>query len=298
MKRIFCIGIIILVSTIWSHLIYSKEERGVRLGDYFSFLEICDWSYRKTNIYLEDYDFMGGWSYTKIVWDRIIRDKKSKSLPVGIYISGVIAYSNQDKPWENNYVFGIGVEKYIFENVKGFPSLFKNIRLYAEYLKIGYTKQKAEEWIPNYDYRIGLDIYKDYGIGKEDTNKFLWREIWANLSWQKTNFFMKDYKSVSASMNVKIGFRIPKYTQLSLMPYLVIEASGTSKHDFFWQNRGFFGGGLRVMPFQKAKIDLWNRFKIFVEYIGTVSYFKEKPTSDIPDFDIRVGFTFSIGFWR
>lgn len=284
--------------TLIPQIVEGQNHRSIRMGDFFAFLSISDWTYRQTNIYLDDYNFVGGWSYVKIVWDRINLKGENQRLPFGLYLSGTIAGSNQDKPWENNYVFGIGLEKYILDDVKDIPALLKNIRLYAEYLKIGYTKQEAEEWVPDYDVRIGLDLYKDFGIGPEKSSKSLWSEIWSNLCWQKTNFFSDEYESIIFAYNFKFGLRFPRSTSISLMPYFVSEASWTSQHDFFWQNRLFLGGGLRIMPFQKAKMDLWNRFKIFAEYIRVIGHFKENPPLYTPDFDLRAGIAFSIGLWR
>ena len=281
-----------------TRVIYSQERRGIRFGDYFSFLTIGDWSYRKTNICDEDYNYCGGWIYGKVVWDRLDMGGKNRHLPLGIYVSGTIVNSNQNKPWENNYVLGFGVEKYLFDGTKGIPSIIRNLRLYAEYLKIGYTKEKAEEWVPDSDIRFGFDIYKDYGLGRGQTHKIFWHELWLNVCWQKTNFYMEDYKSLTASCNYKIGFRLPKGIQVSLMPYLVNEVSWSARHDFFWQNRALLGIGLRLMPFQAAEFDLWNRFKIFTEYLRVVASFKDVPPFDTPEFDLRIGIVFSVGLWR
>lgn len=298
MNRILRVILIIFSCLTTYQIIYCQEERGVRIGDYFSFLTIGNWSYRKTNVYDEDYDFVGGWCYGKIVWDRLNIGGENRNLPLGVYISGTIVSSNQDKSWENNYVIVLGIEKYLFYRIKGIPSIVRNLRFYAEYLKIGYTKDKAEEWVPDSDIRFGFDIYKDYGIGKGQTHKNLWHELWLNACWQKTNFYMEDYKSLTASYNYKIGFRLPKDFQVSLMPYLVNEVSWSDRHDFFWQNRALLGIGLRSMPFQEAEFDLWNRLKIFIEYIRVVANFKETPPFNTPDFDLRIGIVFSVGLWR
>lgn len=270
---------------------YAKEKKGVRIGKYLLFIGVGDWSYRDTNIYLEDYGFIGGWNSARIVW-------YGEFLPFGIYITGVIAQSNYYKPWENNYVFGIGVEKYVFEDIEPVSGLPKNIRFYLEYLRIGYTKEKAEEWIPSYDIRAGLDVYKDYGIGKDKIQKLLWGEVWANFAWQKTNFYIKDYNSLAAGLNIKAGLRLPKNTSFSLMPYCVADISWVGRHDFYWQNRGLIGVGVRIMPFAKANFDLWNRLKIFAEYFFSVVYLKEKASEEIPGYDFRVGITYSIGLWK
>ncbi len=298
MKRIFYLFLALFFFLNTSQIIYSQDKRGVRLGKYFSFLGICDWSYRQTNIYDEDYIYYGGWIYGKIVWNKLNIGGKNKHLPFGLYISGTLASSDKEKPWENNYVFGLGIEKYLFYHTEKIPSIFKNLRIYAEYLKLGYIKEKAEEWVPDSDIRFGFDLYKDFGIGKGKTNETLWQEVWANVCWQKTNFFMDDYKSFTASYNYKIGLRLLKNFQFSLMPYLLNEVSWTARHDFFWQNRALLGLGIRSMPFQKANFDLWNHLKIFTEYIRVVAYFKEKPPINTPEYDFRVGMVFSIGFWK
>ena len=217
---------------------------------------------------------------------------------LGIYVSGVIAQSNCGKSWENNYVFGVGIEKYVFEDIAPVSGLPKNIRFYFEYLRIGYTGEKAGDWVPSYDVRVGLDVYKDYGIGRNKLNRLSWAEIWGNWGWQKTNFYIENYNSIVAGLNVKAGFRLPKNTPFSLMPYGVADISWVGRHDFYWQNRGLIGVGLRIMPFAKAKSELLNRLKIFTEYFFTVQYFKDKPVVDIPGYDFRVGVIYSLGFWK
>jgi hypothetical protein len=292
LRKLIGMGIVVLLSMlIPGEIVSAKEKKGLDIGENFAFLTFGDWSYRQTNIYRKNYDYTGGWSYARLVW-------RSKVVPLGIYVSGVIANSNCDKTWENNYVVGVGVERYIFEDEESVSGLPGNIRFYFEYLRIGYTKEKGVNWFPSYDLRVGFDIYKDYGIGRNKLNRLSWAEIWGNLGWQKTNFYIENYNSIVVGLNVKAGFRLPKNTPFSLMPYGVADVSWVGRHDFYWQNRGLIGIGLRIMPFAKAKSELLNRLKIFTEYFFTVEYFKDKPAGYIPGYDFRVGVIYSIGFWK
>jgi len=289
-KMIF-LGIIVLSILCFRVAGYSEDKKGVHIGKDFAFLTFGDWSYRQTNIFQEDYNYTGGWSYARLAW-------RNKVVPLGIYVLGVIVNSNSDKTWENNYVFGVGIEKYVFEDIDSVSGFPKNIRYYFEYLRIGYTKEKIADWVPSYDIRFGIDVYKDYGIGSDKINRLFWAEIWGNLGWQKTNFYIENYNSIVVGLNVKAGLRLPRNSPFALMPYGVADISWVGRHNFFWQNRGLFGIGLRIMPFAKAQSELLNRLKIFAEYFFTVQYIKDKPVVDIPGYDFRVGVIYSLGFWK
>ena len=89
--KLICMSIVVLLLMLMpDEIVLAKEKKGVNPGKNFAFLTFGDWSYRKTNIFQKDYDYTGGWSYARIVW-------QYKTVPFGIYISGVIAHSNFEK---------------------------------------------------------------------------------------------------------------------------------------------------------------------------------------------------------
>jgi hypothetical protein len=83
-------------------------------------------------------------------------------------------------------------------------------------------------------------------------------------------------------------------------PYLAVESSLTDNKTFYWENKLVTGGGLRFAPALKrsaADVSWLNRFAVYGEYVHVAAYYRDEAPSSIPDQDVRVGITFSLGQW-
>jgi hypothetical protein len=267
-------------------------------------------TYRRTNFYQEGYDFFGGWAEARIA----LRNLAAAGDVVGVspFVKWVATLTNHTQlPEENTFVYGVGIE------IRFFPlpgilkkglliGWLKQIRLYGEHLQVEFLKRDVGPWIPRKDWRFGAEIWREFNVelGARSINPSsfadrLWAELWADIDWKKSNFFLRSFNSWTTGSHICIGARYPKvvaYKDIFLMPYAIFEHL-TSQWRFPWQNRCLGGVGLRVMPFPHSLSDWIRRLKIFAEYIWAVGYLDDSPLPGTPDHDWRVGINFS-NTWR
>ncbi|MFX1517254.1 MAG: hypothetical protein ACFFC6_13200 [Promethearchaeota archaeon] len=270
-----------------------------------------DKSYRLTNFYEEDYNYLGGWIENRVAVEDlpVIGNKMwiNPYLKIAVTLS-----SHTEIPEENLLVYGIGLENRVFEHLDFLHSSswldwLRYARLYAEYLRVRFLRREVGSWIPREDWRYGIELWKEFNVSltaknitPESFRDRAWAEVWFDISWKKSNFFMEDYKAWTGNVVSRLGVRYPKVAEendIFLMPYLVNELSVTQWR-FFWQNRALTGLGLRLMPFQHAESDWLRRLRIYIEYLWAVRYFEDRPTPWTPNHDFRVGINFSNAWWR
>jgi hypothetical protein len=154
-------------------------------------------------------------------------------------------------------------------------------------------------WRPDEQVRIGADYWKAMYVN--NIYNPWWTEIWSGLSWQSANEFDKDYDTLILGNAVRFGFRKPDAGILSTVtPYFAVESSLTENEEYYWENRLLFGGGIRFAPllYEKKDKSSWlTRFIIYAEYLGVSAYYRDSAPSSVPDYDFRVGISFSIGEW-
>ncbi|MBI3266823.1 MAG: hypothetical protein HYZ67_07205 [Chlamydiae bacterium] len=219
------------------------------------------------------------------------------------YVEATFSMATNDTPFENKLVAVAGVEYRLLDNIavlKQNPWLewLTSLRLFGQYMDLSHLRQ-TDTAATTYDARAGMGLYKDWGWDKpfdqeerEPFYHYLWGELFMENAWKKTDFNREDYNSMTWSDVAWFGLKFPWIGDIPpLMPYAKVEFTA-SQRDFFFQNRVFFGYGLRYMPFHTSRFKgsewLYN-FKIFAEYDDIESYFKDEPPDDRPDWDFRVG---------
>lgn len=265
---------------------------------------------RATNLFKEEYGHLGGWMESRLA----IRNLAASARLVGVspYLKGVITLSNHTQlPEENVLVYGVGLElRLIPMPCTNSDSVWGNrighIRLYGEYLKADFLRRKVGSWIPLEDWRFGAEMWRELNVelGARTMNPSaltdrLWAELWGDVSYKRSNFFLEDYDSWTSALVIRAGIRFPEMDptrDVFLMPYAMLEHS-SSQRRFAWQNRMLSGVGVRVMPFPHALTTWLRRFRFFAEYAWMVQHYADDSLPGTPDNDLRVGFSFS-NTWR
>ena len=105
--------------------------------------------------------------------------------------------------------------------------------------------------------------------------------------------------------SIKFGLKFPRFPlpdnpvnqEFMLMPYFTFEDVRNSEFSRFFQNRYFYGWGVRWMPFRDYHFmnsEWLFKCKLFFEYMQDVHYTKAKPSSELPEKDMRLGINLSI----
>lgn len=263
-----------------------------------------EFSHRNTNLYHEDYDSIAGWWENRLIfrYKHVAIHPLMQRMLFEPYGKFTLAASEKQFPWENHVVYGFGLENRILDRWKRLNSPWLSwlyrLRLYVEYLEIEYTKDEAEDWVPDHDFRYGFDLWKEWNIPPEAEDSYLWGELWANVGWRKTNFFESNYETYSSGALTRLGIKpknsleIGENFKINVMPYLMLEASYSGK-DYFWENRLNIGGGIRVMSVVHWQCGKEIIMRIFAENLHTADHFRGDPDPDTPDDDFRVGINFS-----
>jgi hypothetical protein len=170
--------------------------------------------------------------------------------------------------------------------------------LFVEHNRMDYWGSE-NVWRPEEHVRAGADYWKALYVN----NTFIpwWTEMWSGLFWQSANEFDKDYDSWLLGNAVRLGLMKPDAGMFStLMPYLAIESSLTENGRYFWENRLWLGAGIRFAPLLYEKADESNcltRFIVYAKYLGAAAYYLDSAPSSVPDYDLRVGISLSVGEW-
>lgn len=279
----------------------SREDLG--FGRWLTISGNFDGGYRKTQFFEDNHNAaVGQWDTRLEVWLPPFREEFS----YGPYLRFAGIAASRDPAWENALLAGPGggFQVYPFslaelrkpDSVLG--KLLGPLRLYGEYNRLDYWGQ-VNSWRPDEQIRAGAEYWRARHVN--ETSWPWWTEFWTGLHWQSANEFDRHYDSVIFANAFRAGARIPKAGFLSaITPYAALESSLTENKNYYWENRLLVGGGLRLAPSRSILPDnmRWlNRFVFYAEYLHAAAYYRRSAPSSVPDHDVRVGISFSIGEW-
>ncbi|MBN2317121.1 MAG: hypothetical protein JXM79_24560 [Sedimentisphaerales bacterium] len=281
----------------------SQNGRDSKLSDWFTVSANLDSSYRNTNFYESGHHTIISQGDSRLeLW----MPPNRREFSWGPYIRFAGLTSDHSQAWENAWLAqpGFGVQVYPFsaanfrkENEKA-ANILGPVRLFAEHNRMDYWGSE-NVWRPDEQFRAGADYWKALYVN--DTSKPQWAEIWSGLFWQSANEFDKDYDSLILGNAVRVGLRKTKAGHLSnFTPYLTLESSLTENRSYYWENRLWLGGGIRFAPrlYERENESNWlTRFVVYAEYLGVASYYRDSAPSSVPDYDLRIGVSLSIGEW-
>lgn len=275
------------------------------LSEWLTISALLDFSYRRTQLFKPDHNT------TFLQWDgrfELWAPPYRTHFSWGLYLRLAGVMSNHCEAFENAWLSapGIGIQVYLFsfgEFRKPNSTIGKilgPLRLFTEYNRQDYWG-KENEWRPDEQVRAGIDFYR--GINVNKGTQLWWAEISSELIWKTANEFDGNYDSFISGSALRVGARVPNSAQLSLFtPYLLMENLLAENVDYFWENRLLLGAGIRFTPDLRDwpnELDSISRFVIFAEYLHVAVYYRDTPTDETPDFDIRMGVSFSVGdFWK
>ncbi len=281
----------------------SQRDYSSELTDWFTISANLDSSYRNTNFYKSGHHTIISQGDSRLeFWIPHGRDEFSW----GPYVRFAGLTSDHSQAWENAWLAqpGFGVQVYPFsaaefrkENEKA-AEILGPVRLFAEHNRMDYWGSE-NVWRPDEQFRAGADYWKALYVN----NIYWpwWAEIWSGLTWQSANEFDKDYDSLILGNAVRVGLRKADAGMLStLTPYLALESSLTENRSYYWENRLWLGGGIRFAPrlYERKDESNWlTRFVVYAEYLGAAAYYRDSAPSSVPDYDVRVGISLSIGEW-
>jgi len=259
-----------------------------------------DISSRNTNFFESNYDGVVLSNETRLIFPRFSKlFDFSFPIPDPFFPGALKLLKKID--WEDRFDYGIGIEWRPFSKMnfleRSLLRWIKELRFYTLFLNTEYLQyQKNWSWRPKTDFRYGMEFYKEYNL--YNTN-FFWTELWADVSWRKTNFFVKDYNSWVFAIVPKMGVKIFPKNEVCIMPYFTGEFALTQRYEF-WQNRILIGGGIRFMPFRwnGSRMNVFIKgLRLYLEYIRILNYFDDKAPTYIPKYDLRAGINYTINWW-
>ena len=281
----------------------AQSNGTVGFGPYVTFAGNYDLGYRETQFFEPHHNAaVGQWDTRVNVW--LPPFQNSFSWGPYLHIGGIGA--SQPEAWENGWLGGpgVGFQIYPFSGSRfrkrdsRVGNLFGPLRFLVEYNRLDYWGGE-NSWRPHHQTRFGAEYWRARHVNSVDVP--WWTEIWSELAYQSANEFDAHYNSGIFASSVRAGVRVPEAHLLStLTPYVAVESTLTSNRQYYWENKLVAGGGLRFAPPLKrsiAELRWLNRFAIYGEYVHVASYYRQQAPASIPDHDVRVGITFSIGEW-
>jgi hypothetical protein len=273
------------------------------LSDWLTLSANVDGGHRKTQFFADDHNS------TVLQWDSRLEGWLPPGRRIfswGPYLRLAGIEGGSSEPWENAWlaVPGIGLQVYPF-SARGFRntaqpplSWLGPLRLFAEYNRMDYGGGE-HAWRPDEQIRAGLDYWKAWNVNRSDAP--LWSEIWCGLTWQSANEFDDSYDTVILGNTVRLGARIPNAGPLSMItPYIAAESTLTGNDEYYWENRLLLGGGLRLAPDLRRLPSEWKwlgRVVVYAEYLNAATYYGDSAPDDVPEHDVRIGLSVSLGHW-
>ncbi|MBI3277354.1 MAG: hypothetical protein HYZ66_06315 [Chlamydiae bacterium] len=279
----------------------------------FDFQNFGEFSWRRTNFdfprpddtnYFED---IVGFISTRVIMKGLQFYEAGPYLSP--YVEGTFSISTRSDAFENKLVTVGGVEYRLLEGLEFLKQnhwfeWVQRFRFYGQYMDLYSLRKERETGPPSYDWRVGVDLYKDWGwdqpFDEQDRNHlcdYLWAELFWDSKWEKTDFNRDDYDSFTITEVTQVGLKFPWVGKIPpLMPYVRLEFT-ESQRDFFFQNRVVLFGGIRYMPFHTKQFKSYEwlyGLKLYAEAGQVESYFKDEPPDDRPDWDFRVGIKIDI----
>jgi hypothetical protein len=277
----------------------SREDLG--LSRWLTISGNFDAGYRKTQFFENNHNAaVGQWDTRVELWLPPFREEFS----YGPYLRFAGIAASRDPAWENALLAGpgAGLQAYPFslpqfrEQGSLVGKLFGPLRLFGEYNRLDFLGN-GNSWRPDEQVRAGMEYWRASHVNS--ITNWWWNEMWSGLWWQSANEFDPHYNSLVFANAVRIGVRKPGAAILSyLTPYLAVESSLTDNNAYYWENKLSVGGGLRFTPVLSEMKSKWlNRLVIYAEYVHVATYYHTSAPAPIPDYDIRVGISFSFGEW-
>jgi hypothetical protein len=280
-------------------------QSGQTLGfdDWLTLSGNFDVGYRKTQFFESEHNAaVGQWDSRAELWLPPFRD--GFSWGPYLRIAGIAA--SKDPAWENGWlaVPGGGFQLYPLSS----PSFRKPgskvgkilgpLRLFGEYNRLDYWGSE-NDWRPHEQWRAGLEYWRALHVN--EIQPFWWTEIWGGLQYLSANEFSQHYSAWLFAYSIRAGVRVP-YARLwsALSPYIAVESSLTDNAQYYWENRLGVGGGIRFspplgwLPREKRWV---SRFVVYAEYVFAAAYYRAAAPPSVPDYDVRVGASFSLGEW-
>jgi hypothetical protein len=262
-----------------------------------------DISYRSTNLLREGYDFLGGWGEARVAFRGLCW--MDPFLGLAPYVRAPLAWSNHpDVARENTFIYGVGIESGILKRLsslseRSWTEWLRDVRLYAEYMRLHYTGEKSDRWSPDYDWRVGAEVWKEFNIDPPTAHQparplcdKLWGELWADCGYRETGFLLDEYRSWCADAVLRAGYQERWY----FMPYATARVKVSQWFPVYWENRAVLGVGLRLMPFTRSQSEWLRGLRFYAEYTSVAGYFRKEPCG-VPEEDTIVGLIFSYGWW-
>ncbi|MBI4550119.1 MAG: hypothetical protein HY714_04260 [Candidatus Omnitrophica bacterium] len=282
-------------------------------------------TYRATNLDEKHFDASTGFWSHRLVF-RGIRFVAGTTLDP--YIEAVPALQTEGRDFASNLEVSAGLEwrplirNAFLQNYQpyGLPILdwLRNTRLFIAYTQKKNLKGKYDDEVKTHNLRAGIGLFKEWGVDLPSLDVIMgenpyfkkgdlfWGELFTEYIYNKTNFSSgDDFDGILSTVAFKIGVKWPRFPlpdnpvneEFLVMPYFLFEDVRNNEHAFFFQNRYFFGWGVRFMPFRDyrfANNEWLFKTKIFIEYLHEAHYTKDKPVSEVPENDFRVGVNMSL----
>lgn len=253
-----------------------------------------DYSGRSTNFLRDKYNGGSTWNELRVLFPKLSSAKGSLPTP---YFSALLK-AQRDINWEDRLDFGVGIEWRPLKN-------YGYLRLFSAYFTTVFLNyEEAWDWRPRNDFRLGMELYNSnlYKESIKEKNNPIFYEIWSELSYRTSNFFIDDFDTWFLGFVPRVGLKIPESSQFFCIPYLTGEFTLTGKlphinNSNFWTNRILLGAGIKLLPFQDLKSNklhfLLNRIHFYGEVLVVTKYLRTAP-SNVPFKDWRFGVAYLI----
>jgi hypothetical protein len=296
-------ALLLLLGCAAAALSFAQSESPLGYDPYVTFAGNFDVGYHKTQFFEPDHHtVVGQWDTRVEVWLPPFR----KRFSWGPYVRGAGIAASKSEAWENGWLAGpgVGLQVYPFSlpalrnSSNALAKILGPSRLYGEYNRLDYWGP-ANTWRPRKQTRIGAEHWRSLHVN--DVSSVWWAETWNGLWWQSSNEFSPTYRSLIFANAVRSGIRAPGGRPLSAVtPYVALESSLTKNKSYYWENRLLVGGGVRFAPPLRGRlqdITRVNRFAVYAEYLRVGAYYRQTAPSAIPNYEVRIGVTFSTGLW-
>ncbi len=244
--------------------------------------------------------------------------RKYSFLFVDLYLKADILWDLGNKEhnrffWNNNLKYGPGIRirvehRRYFEFYEQYSLKvnYSNLDLFVEYLGISFINRGMDvpENIPRNNLRTGLNswisIDNNYRLSTKGIFCGVWFEMWSDLSYHSTNFFMKGKDKFNIlTLCPKVGLRVA-YRGVALEPYfrfdLVRDLLDQDWNKEAWSNNRKYGPGIRLSLGELTKRTDTSIY-VYTEYVK-IDYHSRVgwKSAGLSNFDIRAGINLWIPF--
>lgn len=296
-------ALFVVLSNLGATVSFAQPHNALGFDPYVTFAGNFDAGYHKTQFFeLKHNVTLAQWDSRAELWIPPFRT----SFSWGPYLRFAGIGASQDQPWENAWLAGpgVGFQVYPFSlsalrsSGGALRKVLGPLRLFGEYNRLNYWG-KANDWRPKKQTRFGMEHWRALHVN--DGSSSWWTETWNGLSWQSANEFDPQYHAWIFANAIRGGARIPQLHALSaITPYGALESSLTDQRQYYWENRLLAGGGVRFAPSLNnlpPGYRWFNRLALYAEYLHVAGYYRQSAPPSVPDHDVRVGISVSVGEW-